>query len=380
MKKVNIVFVHHKLVCGGAEQALFDLVNLLDRNKFQITVFTQHPGGDWDEKFINSGIDVIYDYSCRKNTWNPLTKAQNIVKKIQTEAAYRKEGKGLLDVILPQKPDIVVSYNVWENEELVFVPGAKTVKYIHGDPGTNPDYRDEAVNRRDVLARFDRVVCVSAAAEAAFRELSGLSETVRQYYNPMKSETVNQLSQKTVDFPEDVPVICAVGRLSAEKALERLLVIHWDLKQEGIRHKLMIVGDGVDREYLNRLARAMDIEDSVIFAGYQSNPYPFMKKSRFLVNTSYTEGLPVISMEALCLGVPIVAPIPSITEIFGGENCGLIVENTNAALKAGIRKMLTEEDFYQQAKAGAEKRSAFFDGKRMVKEVEEMFLSLLENE
>lgn len=377
MEKINIVFVHHKLVCGGAEQALYDLVNLMDREKFQITIFTQNPGGEWDSKFARSGVKVLYDYSCRKTTWNPIGKVSNVVKKLRTDAAYRNDGRGLLEVVLPQKPDIVVSYNVWENEELVFVPGAKTVKYIHGNPGTNPDYRDEAINRKDVLARFDKIVCVSSEAEQAFRQLSGLEETVEQHYNPMKSDAVHEKAEEAVEFPEDVPVICSVGRLSSEKALERLLVIHRDLQQEGIRHKLMIVGDGVDMAYLRRLTKALDVEDSVIFAGYQANPYPYMKKSRFLVSSSYTEGLPVIAMEALSLGVPIVAPISSISEIFGDEVCGLVPENTNAALKEAIRKMLTDEEFYQQAKSGAQNRSAFFDGERMVKEVEEMFLSLL---
>jgi len=40
--------------------------------------------------------------------------------------------------------------------------------------------------------------------------------------------------------------------------------------------------------------------------------------------------------------------------------------------------LLTDETFYEQVKAGAEKRSAFFDGKRMVKEIEELFLALVE--
>ena len=64
-------------------------------------------------------------------------------------------------------------------------------------------------------------------------------------------------------------------------------------------------------------------------------------------------------------------------EVFGDETCGLITENNMESLEAGIRKMLTDEEFYRQAKAGAERRSAYFDGKRMVKEVENMFLNLV---
>ena len=78
-------------------------------------------------------------------------------------------------------------------------------------------------------------------------------------------------------------------------------------------------------------------------------------------------------MEALCLGVPIVAPIPSVGEMFGGEVCGIITENDNASLESGIARMLTDDAFYRQAKQGAENRSAFFDGKRMVRELETLF-------
>lgn len=378
MEKIRLVFVHHRLVCGGAENALFDLVNLLDKDKFDITVFAQRNDGIWDEKFRNAGIRVIYDYSCRKATWNPVGKAGNIVKKLKTAKAYQNGGAGLLDVCVPEGADIVVSYNVWENEELCFAQNAKTVKYIHGDPGTNPDYRDEAINHKALLSRFDRIVCVSRSAWKSFREISGLTEGVELHYNPMNSDVVRKKSEESVDFPEDVPVICAVGRLSREKAYERLIVIHSRLLNQGIKHKLLIVGDGPDKEYLERLIRAMDLQDSVILAGYQSNPYPYMKKSRFLVVSSYTEGLPVISMEALSLGIPVVSTIPSIGEVFGAETCGIVTENDNASLEAGIRRMLTDADFYEEAKTGAQKRSGFFDGKRMVREIEELFLELAE--
>ena len=45
MKKIKIVFVEYQLICGGAEHVLFDLVNLLDRERFEASVFLQSPGG-----------------------------------------------------------------------------------------------------------------------------------------------------------------------------------------------------------------------------------------------------------------------------------------------------------------------------------------------
>lgn len=377
MERIHILFVQHKLVCGGAEQALFDLIGLLDKTRFEAKIFVQNPGGEWEQKFRDAGIELIYDYSCRQPTWNPIKKLRNLSKKNRTRKAYDAGGEGLLDVCLPHWADIVVSYNVWYHEKMVFGRNAKTVKYVHGDPGTNPDYRNEAENHRELLSRFDRIVCVSNSAWNAFRQLSGLTQGVELHYNPMNSENVRRLAEAEADLPgSDLPYICAVGRLSAEKAFERLIVIHKRLLERGIAHRLVIVGDGPDGDFLRRLIRAMGLEETVIMAGYQPNPYPYMKHSRFLVSSSYTEGLPVIAMEALCLGVPMVTPIDSVGEVFGGETCGLITENTNPALEEAVARMLTDEEFYRQTVQGAKNRSAYFDGTRMIQEVEAMFEEL----
>lgn len=377
MERIKIVFVHYELVCGGAEQALFDLLLLLDKEKFDVTLFVQKPGGPWDQKFRDAGINLIYDYSCRKPTLNPLKKLGNAVKKLRTVQAYKNDGEGLLDVVLENGVDIVVSYSAWCYDRLTFAKGAKSVKFIHGDPGTNPVYREEAMTKQALLKDFSRIVCVSKAAWEHFQELSGMSRGVELHYNPIDSERVRQLAQEKVDLPQDEPLVCAVGRLSGEKGFERLIVIHKRLLEQGVRHKLVIVGDGPDRDGIRRVVDAVDAQDSVILAGYQLNPYPYMKQAKFLVSSSFTEGLPVISMEALSLGVPMVSAVPSIGEVFGDEMCGLVTENDNASLMEGIRRMLTDEALYAQAKAGAEKRSAFFDGKRMTRELEDMFLEMV---
>ena len=197
---------------------------------------------------------------------------------------------------------------------------------------------------------------------------------LRRFAAPVSDAVLAGLRQ-TLGIPAENRILVYVGRLAKEKNLEELLDCRAGLGEAPVT--LLLVGDGPDGSFLRRMASALGLTDTVIFAGYQANPYPYMRRSRFLVNSSFTEGLPVIAMEALSLGRPIVATVPSVQETFGEECCGLIAENSVAGLEAGMEKMLTDEAFYAQVKAGAEKRSTFFDGKRMVKEVEEMFLSLV---
>ena len=378
MRKIKIVFIHDRLVCGGTDQALFDLVRLLDKDKFDVTVFAQKHGGPWDQKFADAGIRVLYDFSCRKATLNPITKLGNIVKKLRTQIAYRKNGQGLMDVCYPEDADILVTYAAWDHILCGFDKKAKSIKYIHGNMDTNIAFRDLILRDQALLPQYARIICVSQLATEAFKSHTGIRENVEFCFNPMDSDHVRKLAQEPVELPEDLPLICAVGRLSPEKGFERLIVIHKRLVEQGIAHRLVIVGNGTDEEYLKRTINAMDAQDTVILAGYQSNPYPYMQRSKFVVCSSFTEGLPVIAMEALCLGVPMVSAVPSVAEAFGEEDCGLITENDNRSLLEGIRKVLTDDAYYRKLKQGAENRSSYFDGSRMVKEVEKIFLSVME--
>ena len=93
MGRIKIVFIEDSLVCGGAEQALYDLALLLDKEKFDVTVLAQKPGAQWDRKFVDAGIHLIYDYSCRRPTKNPIVKIQNIEKNCGRRRATAETGK-----------------------------------------------------------------------------------------------------------------------------------------------------------------------------------------------------------------------------------------------------------------------------------------------
>lgn len=374
---LKILFIHNQLVCGGAEQALFDLVSLMDKNKFDITVLVQYDGGIWEDKFRKAGFRVVSVWDCQKSSRNPLVKWKNRRVRKKIVRSLENGGEGLLKVCLNESFDIIVSYNGSTLQRMCFNGQAKTVKYIHGDLETNTEFRKNTMNILDIVRKFDRIICVSNTAQQSFEKLTGITGNVGFHYNPLNSENVFALAQRDVPVKCDMPYVCAVGRLSKEKGFERLIRIHKNLMDSGLEHKLVIVGDGPERPQLEQTIRELQLGASVILAGYQANPYPFIKRSRLLVCPSYSEGLGLVAMEAILLGIPVVASVPVVGEIFGDEICGLITESDDASLETGIRRMLADQEFYQQAKQAAERRSAFFDGKRMVKEVEDEFISLI---
>ena len=379
-RRIKIVFVIHKLRCGGTEKALFDLVTLMDKERFDISVFAQHGGGIWEQKFSDAGIPVVFDHSCQKPSHgNPLIKAQNWWKRRKVREASERNGEGLLDLCFPDGVDIVVSYGVEWRDLTGFAKGAKTVKVVHMDVATNADYRKVIMRQMPVMDQFDRIICVSGLAAESFKKFTGITESVCGLFPPLDSDYVKKMAEEQIALPQDVPVICAVGRLAPEKGFDRLIRIHKNLLSKGYAHRLVIVGEGEERERLEAIVEDTATQGSTTLAGYQSNPYPYVKNSSLLVSSSYTEGLSLVAIEALVLGIPVVSAVPSIGEILGDELCGLVTENDDASLEAGIEKVLSDDAFYQQLEQGAQRRSAFFDGKRMVSDVEKLFIELVEN-
>lgn len=374
---IKILFVHRQMDCGGVEKALFDLISLLDRNIFDMSVLVQKEGGIWEQKFIDAGIRVRNIYDCQKASKNPVIKGINFLKRLGLSYAWTHNGKGAIAVALPDKYDIIVAYGNLSFDEMCFYRGAKTVKYFHCDPGTNEPYREYVETFRDVWKKFDRIVCVSEASRKSVIEITDEKAKTEMHYNPLNSDNVRQLAQQEINIPMDRPYICAVGRLSPEKGFVRLVQMHKNLLEKGIMHRLVIVGDGPQIETIWDEIIRTGTQDSVLMLGYQPNPYPYMKRSAFLVSSSFTEGLPVTAMEALSLGIPIVSAVPSIGEIFGEECCGIITENDDDSLQAGIERMLSDPEFYKCAKQGAQNRSVCFSGAVMAKEIEQLFLELM---
>lgn len=373
---VKILFIHSQLVCGGVEQALFDLITQMDRSKFDITVLVQYEGGIWEEKFFNAGVEVHSPWTCQKKSANPLIKIQNWYKRKKVETALDYDGEGLLVSCLKGDFDIIVSYGLWFLQKMCFVGGAKTVKFIHGDIASDPKLRNNIMETLPLVKKFDRIVCVSDIVRKSFSEITGITNNVCVHFNPLNSDSVRIRSCDEVSLPDDLPMICAVGRLVEEKGFDRLIRIHKRIVEKGILHRLVIVGDGREKEHLAALIHEVHAEDSVIMAGYQENPYPYIVHSKFLVCSSYTEGMGIVAMEALLLGVPVVSSAPSVGELFGKEFCGLITDGDDLSLEEGVRSMLEDDDIYARARLGAQRRSTFFDGKRMTREIEDEFLEL----
>ncbi|MBM9461930.1 CDP-glycerol glycerophosphotransferase family protein [Aeromicrobium sp. YIM 150415] len=165
-----------------------------------------------------------------------------------------------------------------------------------------------------------------------------ISEILSQSEEPLEDDLAEWLSRPGKH-------IVVVARLSIEKNQATLFDALNDLVAAGDSTlHLTLLGDGPSKAPLTRQAKELGIADRVFIAGHRSNPYPVMKRADAMLLPSLHEGQPMVLMEALTLGTPVVATnIPGPASLLQDGRFGLLVEPTRDGLTAALATIASEE-------------------------------------
>lgn len=109
----------------------------------------------------------------------------------------------------------------------------------------------------------------------------------------------------SADVPRDMPLLVQIGRLSHEKGHLDLLAALASLR--ALRWHLVIVGEGPERNAIERAVASLGLQDRVTLAGHQNDVRPYLAMARIFVMPSHSEGSPNAMLEAMSAGVPVVA-------------------------------------------------------------------------
>ena len=183
--------------------------------------------------------------------------------------------------------------------------------------------------------------------------------------NPVDIASMGKMSKKEPSTALPGDYLLHVGRLNVNQkahdillnAFKKLHSFHPDLK-------LILVGDGPDKEQIKALVNNLDLADSVILVGWQDNVYPFMARTKALVLCSRHEGWPNVLVEAMACGCPVVATDCQTgpREILGDNEYGLLVPvDDPEALAHSVEELLTDESRRAYFQTQARKRAQEFD-------------------
>lgn len=239
-----------------------------------------------------------------------------------------KDAKRLRDIIEISGCNIAHSHCTKSSIYMALLkPKTNIIRTIHGYVKNSIRGHIKYLIDRLALKRFDCVIGVSDNMNVFGVDNiipNGISQPIPNLHN------IDKATAQFVGLQEDwavsqrpFKIIGCVARLSKEKNISSLIRAMPLLRDDC---KLVVLGDGPEREYLENLVQTFELQDSVHFTGFVPNPTDYMSLFDIYTQPSFTEGLPISVLEALSLGRPCVLTIV-------GGMVNIVAEN--AALSCG---------------------------------------------
>ena len=374
MKKV-LLFVDN-LDEGGVSKVLFDLLENINREKYDITIMALYNNGMYKDK--------IKEYGKFKYCFDIPEPNDNSLK----ANLYRKYWGGMLRLpekfmykwFIKEKYDIEIAFiHGWSTK---FISGSnnkksKKIAWVHADLVTWDKVDGVFKNlehHKKAYSKFDEVICVSQTVKEGIEKKYNV-KNAKVLYNPINREKILKLSNEKIDDinHSNKFKLISVGRLSKEKGYDRLLRVVKKLVNEQIGCELLIIGSGKEYDKLNSYIKNNNLEYNIKIVGYKENPYKYVKSSDLFVCSSLSEGYSLVIAESLVLGIPVVSTKCSgpIEILRNGEN-GLLVENSEEGLYKGLKEIINSNELYINYKNRAVKEGTKFGVDNFIKSVEEI--------
>ncbi len=164
-------------------------------------------------------------------------------------------------------------------------------------------------------------------------------------------------------FSDADVVLVTVANFRKQKDYPNLLRAVRSLHDRGVAFKLVAVGQGPDEAEVRRLAAELGVDHLVTFTGFRPDAVRVMAAADVFVLASQWEGLPVVLIEALALGLPVVATaVGGIAEIMRPDVDALLVPPSNGELLAGaLARVISDIDLRTRLATAGAARAAEFD-------------------
>lgn len=310
--QTDIWYLIGSLEVGGAERTLVDLVNNLEPDQFDVTIWTiAEPG-----PFASDVKDHV-----RVRSLEATSKA-DVRTPVRFVRALRRE-----------RPDILQSFLFYDNT-LATIAGQFSsdttvitgVRAVPNEPSTG-----RTLVRRVTCRLADHIVSNSEAGvdfivdHGADRDDVSVVHNGRDLEAYRNGEATPEL-RESLGIPAGAPVVGTVGRLIERKGHYDLLEAWPMVLEEHPEAELLIVGDGPEREGLEEQARELGVWDSVQLPGTRDDVPALLDLMDVFAFPSHFEGLPGALLEAMAAGLPVVAtPVDGNAELIDDEESGLFV-------------------------------------------------------
>ncbi len=337
LKKQRILMFPRTMALGGTEGVVLQLCRILQPKVDKIVVCSC--GGVNEQKLREMGIThyTIDDIEKKspKTIVRVLSAVSDIIRKEKITVVHTHHRMAAFYTRLLRLFHRITAVNTSHN---TFTDKRPLTRFALS--GSNLIACGEMVKKNLISAYgidADRVTVIHNAVEAFSGELHA-------------DKDLSALRQ------EGYALVGNVGRLSEQKGMEYFLQSLPAVKAAYPKVKYVVVGDGEDREKLERLTDELGIGENVLFLGYRSDIRNVMSQMDFLVLSSLWEGLPLTPIEAFSMGKSVVGTaVDGTVEVIAHEKNGLLIPPRDpAAIAEGVLRLLADQPLRQQLEKDAQ--------------------------
>jgi glycosyltransferase involved in cell wall biosynthesis len=286
-------------------------------------------------------MDACFDAGQRMGPsvrWTPLTLAVRKGHALANRDRFRAELRRL-------RPDMLLTYN-WGAIEWAAANLPRLCHQVHVEDGFGPDEARQQLRRRVLTRRLllglsgVPVVVISEQLQRIALDIWKLPrQRVHLLPNGVQLAGLPALRPRA---PGEPVRIGTVAGLRPEKNLARLIRAFAQVQAQQPA-RLVLVGEGPERAALQALADALGVADAVQFTGYRADPATEMAGFDVFALSSDTEQLPLAMLEAMALGLPVVATdVGDIAAILGGVSPGNVSPADDAAFAATLMRAVAQ--------------------------------------
>ncbi|GAA0468412.1 glycosyltransferase [Alkalibacillus silvisoli] len=368
MKRKKILFFIYTMGKGGAARTLLNIMNNLDRNKFEPMLVTLNHDGEY-EQYVKEDVKFIkLEQKRLRNGIRPLAK---LIKQERIDIIFSTIPNYNMVAILAKMLSFSEAKVVVREADHVggsFLGNLKC--FIYG----------RFYNRTDQVISLSEGVKQNLVTKYKIKP-----NDIEVVYNPLDIVNMtNEIESGTLPnhlkpiFNKGEKVVVTAGRLVKQKDHHTLLKAFAKTNDQ-VKSQLVILGEGPLEEELVSLAESLGIQDRVHFIGFQDNPYIFFNQSDLFVLTSIHEGFSHVIAEALASGTPVVStncksgPSEVLDEGRYGDLCEVGDEH---AISDAMTNVLTlaPEQIQERIELGKE-RADFFNAPKIVSRYEDVILN-----
>jgi glycosyltransferase involved in cell wall biosynthesis len=260
--------------------------------------------------------------------------------------------------------------------------GIPVIAVCHGWTWANWKARiNEALDRR-ILRYMDQAVCVSQAQADKVLKAGVARDKIKVIRNAVDEEAFGEprpeYRERLRSLFANPPrfIIGAAGRLSPEKGFDQLVEAAAIVRRERSDLGFVVFGEGPMHQRLQKQIAKLGLAETVVLAGFRTDVAQFLPHLDLVVLPSFTEGLPVVLLEAFAAGVAVVGTtVGGIPEVIENGRSGWLVPPGDPTSLAERIVAMFQDDEPRRAKGqvGRERVRRDFTFPRMAEEYRQLF-------